>query len=509
MKPASRANQLVWIAAILIPFLWLCWVRVESTQAHCEIENDGYYHAMMADLFPEVCTARTFPHLTMSVWKDRFYDKELLYHAALSGVRRYSQALGLSLAPPFHAPALAFSLLVVGAFVLAASSWKVPALPFFSILLVAISPAFTYHLLMLRPHNMAIALLLLYCWQIVRIKDVRRLWVAAAFGFVFAYSYSNPHFVLAPAVVYGAILFRKHRALACLIPLATLGGLAAGFVLHPQFPNTFLLWKIQSIDVILQAFQPKAGVYVGEELSGADRGWMIENSGLLLMLPLNAAALYFLRGRARSETLLCFVLQAGATIGVFFIKRAAEYACPFAALAAGLLLRDLRDAGVFARLGPDVRRMSAAAAAVAAAVLLTVLGSRQIQMLKQIRYPEFREFARWAERSLPDGTRIVNLIWGDFPMLFYSAPQFRYTMGLDPMFGYRWNPEKVEKLEKFRTGQLLLTPRELMELTESRFAFVPSRAAPLAKLLVENGFAVVYRGSDGWLFDLEAGTTPG
>ena len=194
-----QGKHALWIAAILIPFLWLCWVRMEASQAHSEIENDGYYHAMMADLFPEVCTARTFPYLTMSVWKDRFYDKELLYHAALSAVRRYSQALGLSLAPPFHVPALTFSLLVIASFVVAAGSWKIPRLPLFTILLVAVSPAFTYHLLMLRPHNLAIALMLLYCWQILRIKDARRLWGPAIFGFLFAYAYSNPHVVLAPA----------------------------------------------------------------------------------------------------------------------------------------------------------------------------------------------------------------------------------------------------------------------------------------------------------------------
>jgi len=123
--------------------------------------------------------------------------------------------------------------------------------------------------------------------------------------------------------------------------------------------------------------------------------------------------------------------------------------------------------------------------------------------LRNSRYPELRSFATWAGKTLPDGTGIANLIWGDFPMLFYSAPQFRYLMGLDPMFGYRWNAEKVERLEKFRTGQLALSPHEVMELTGSRFAFVPRRAGPLAKLLIQHGFVVVYRENDGWLFDLD------
>jgi hypothetical protein len=491
----------LWVAAILIPFLWLCWVRTASVQPHCEIENDGYYHAMMADLYPEVCTARTFPHLTMSIWRDHFYDKELAFHALLSGVRRYSQVLGLSLGPPFHVPALTFALLMVGAFVLVAFSWKIPKPALFSILLVAISPFFTYRLLMLRPHNLAIALMLLYCWQVFEVKEPRRLWIPFAFGILFAYAYSNPHFVLLPAVIYGAIQFRKNRSLAIQVPLATLLGLVAGFILHPQFPNTFLLWKIQSIDVVIQAFSPGAAVYVGEELARPDWQWLFQNAGLLLLLPLNGWALYVLRRKnPRPETLLCFAMQAVTTLGVFMIKRSAEYACPFGALTLGLLVRDMANAGLFRRW--KFPRPSLVPVAAAGALLL-IAGFFQIRFLKGICYPEFKRFGEWAGKALPDGTVIANLIWGDFPMLFYSAPQFRYTMGLDPMFGYRWNPEKVERLEKFRTGQLLLTPRELMELTDARFAFVPSRAAPLAQLLVKNGFAVAYRGPDGWLFDLE------
>jgi hypothetical protein len=81
-------------------------------------------------------------------------------------------------------------------------------------------------------------------------------------------------------------------------------------------------------------------------------------------------------------------------------------------------------------------------------------------------------------------------------------------MGLDPMFGYVYAPERVEKLEKFRTGQLSLTPLEVSELTGARFAFVSRRVAPLAKLLIQNGFAVVYRADDGWLFDLRPEPAP-
>lgn len=497
----------IWLLAVVLPFLFLCWVRTEAVKPRTELEPDSFYHVMMADLFPEACVAKTFPHLTLSIWKEHFYDKELAFHMILSVIRRYAQMTGLNLSPPFHLPALLFGLLTVSAFFIVACLLRIPRVYLFVWLFVAISPFFTYRLLMLRPHHLALIFMLTYCLFLCRMNDAKGAWKSVFFGFAAAYAYSQPHFLLLPALVYACLRWKERPQLLYMLPLSLIAGIIAGFTLHPQFPNTFIGWKVQSIDVIMQSLFERAHVYTGVELLPPDAQVLLENFGVYLLVALNAAGFHRLwkecgRRKLPVETVFFFVLQAVTVAGTFISRRAMEYACPFSILATGLVIRDWMDAGFFQEWAKKRLKLARDGLTVAAAILLLISGTIGIRNLRQWEFPELHGFSEWAGRSLPDGTVIANLIWGDFGMLFYSAPQFKYLMGLDPMFGYAYAPECVEKLEKFRTGQVSLTPLEVSELTESRFAFVPLRASPLAKLLIQQGFAVVYRGNDGWLFDL-------
>ena len=71
------------VFAFLIPFVWLSTLRVTVMKTG-ENSQDALYHAMMAKLGPAVYAAKEFPWTQMSVWKDHFADKELLYHAGLN-----------------------------------------------------------------------------------------------------------------------------------------------------------------------------------------------------------------------------------------------------------------------------------------------------------------------------------------------------------------------------------------------------------------------------------------
>ena len=117
-------------------------------------------------------------------------------------------------------------------------------------------------------------------------------------------------------------------------------------------------------------------------------------------------------------------------------------------------------------------------------------------------------FAEWASDRLPRGTHIANLAWSDFPLLFYSAPQYDYLAGLDPMFAYYASPRTMAALEAFRTGRLHLPPIAVFQLTGARYAFASKQAAALANALISQRFEVVYAGHDGWLFDLKPGDEP-
>ncbi|MBO7089967.1 MAG: hypothetical protein J6W70_08685, partial [Lentisphaeria bacterium] len=100
------------VCAFLIPLLWLGALRV-TVMPSAENSQDSLYHAMMAKLGPGVYAAKQFPWTQMSVWKDHFADKELLYHAGLNVIFAVERLFGAALAPPFHVAALFYSGLAI------------------------------------------------------------------------------------------------------------------------------------------------------------------------------------------------------------------------------------------------------------------------------------------------------------------------------------------------------------------------------------------------------------
>jgi hypothetical protein len=484
-------------------------IRLTGSTPGTEIEVDAFYHVRMADLCPELCLARRFPAMTMSVWQERFYDKELLFHVALGVLRRGMAAAGLDGGPPFHGLALVIGTAVIATVAGVLVACRAPYPIFFTLLLVVISPFFTYRVLMVRPHNVGLIFIIVYMWQIARLGPASTPWQPFVLGWLAAYAYSTPHFLLLPAAAHAFLRWRTDRSRALVVPIATAAGIVAGFTLHPQVPNTFLLWKIQSIDVVRQALSGQAVVYVGWELTAPEPGWIAQNSGVFVLGAVGVATWLWLARRqpeaTGADTRLFLVVGLAFLVGVFAVRRNLEYACVALVIGVALLARDMKVAGVLA--GPSVRRLGPLLPLAAVLGLGGAVASvtANITRLKTDPYPTYDRFARWAGHSLPAGTRVANVFWSDFPALFYSAPQYRYLMGLDPMFGYVAMPEQVEALERFTSGERLLWPADLRRVTGARIAFVSVKGGWLARSMEQHGYTVVYRGEDGVAFDLGPG----
>ena len=95
-------------AAIVIPLTFLLFVRVYVLCPDGEYDSDSFYHAAMAEFGPEFFAAKEFPNVTLSVWQERFSDKELGFHLLLWGMFRVNDWLGFGNAPPFHLPSLVY-----------------------------------------------------------------------------------------------------------------------------------------------------------------------------------------------------------------------------------------------------------------------------------------------------------------------------------------------------------------------------------------------------------------
>lgn len=488
------------ILAVCIPFLVLAFLRIGAL-GNGEIGEDVYYHVTMADLGPHAITAKFFPFTTMSIWETTFADKELLFHFLLCGIRKTQACFGDSGLPPFHLPAFVFLLGVLSAFVWSAHRLGSRDIIIFSLLLIMISPLFSSRILMLRPHTFAIALMLVATGVLLRIKTFRQIWQAAVLGIIFAWSYSNPHFVLLPAIIAAVIqLSKQNYRVAFYLPLAAFAGILIGYTFHPQFPNTFIIWKVQCIDVIRQVFSKNSPVILGTEMyapSATERPYIF---GIVLLFLINCSSiLWLVIGRRRKPsdyTLAVMAMSAVTLLGFFLSIRAIEYACPMTVLVSALLWGDIKYL-ISIRWRKLLFSIGITALIVSTLVTVPIIK----RDLKAWEKTPFMDFAEWTKKSnLKAGTVIGNVNWSDFSQLFFAAPQFRYLVGLDSMFAYDRFPERTIALEQFRTGEQLLHPKELEEIINTKFVFVSKYMPQLSKDMYDIGYKIAYQGADGWLF---------
>ena len=507
MKPenAWKDSDLRIAACVFVVLLgYLGTVHLKALQPDCDVSTDAPYHITMADLFGELALGKHFPPMAKSVWKHTFYDKELAFHAFLNSLRKWAGLLGYrGNAPPF----------ILETFVLVSSClaifwallWRsgVRQTYVFLPLFLLGFPLFTLRLNMVRPHVVSIMLMMVTVGLLIGKAPIcrRRLLQLALVGFAFSYCHSNPHFMLFPTLVFAAVYFSAYRWRSLLPAGAALAGIIAGLALHPQFPNTFIIWKIQCIDVLWQSLTHSVpDITSPSELERPMRFHVIHNL-LLPALPLviSAAAMHRRRFRTLNRR-ICFVfaLTAISCVGYFLSKRTIEYAVPFALLLSALVYQKW-----FSRAPRSVHL------AVLTAISVFVLCMRPLHVcyFSDSRVPIPLQFAHWARTTLPPGTYIANLRWDDFPRLFFAAPEYVYSYGLDPMFAYKFDPDSFLKTERmYRGTEPFPPPDELKELLGSRYVFTSFVHYTVSRRMARAGYALAYQGIDGWCFDLDAPT---
>ncbi len=60
----------------------------------------------------------------------------------------------------------------------------------------------------------------------------------------------------------------------------------------------------------------------------------------------------------------------------------------------------------------------------------------------------------WANENIPEGERIFNCNWDDFPKLFFLDSKHNYVYGLDPNYLYTKNPEIYKLIGEITSGKI-------------------------------------------------------
>ena len=467
----NRKTGIPLLLAVLLPAILFSTVRAVFTPYGQENSEDAFWHAAAGRRSVSEMVSKTFP-LTLSVWRDHFADKELVFHFLLKGYCGIKSLFHSEVFPPFNGAAAFFIFLFFIAFVTAAHSLGIspPNVLLASLLCGAFLPNFSYRLLMMRPHVFSMALMM-FAVAILGKGPAGRRTCAWMFGlsFLYAWSYSSPHLVCITAFLFGIAYWIHNRWKAFSAFGASVAGVARE-LLPPRFR-----W-------ILLALPALIGMY------------------FCLMILIRALEKHGLR--AIPPNVMALTLSALFWIGAMCSVsiRPVEYAVPMICLTGFPLLDHLRERGLFRRLSHS----GAVWGGVAALIVLCGVYTTQncVENLKIWCSPSPRELAEALRKHVPAGARVVNIVWSDFPYLSFAAPEYEYAWALDPMFSYAYDPEKTEELGRFGRDGRRRRPGKLAALMDADYAVVVFDTNVVGRFLERSGWRPLYRGKDGWLFRL-------
>ncbi|MCX7806294.1 MAG: hypothetical protein N3A38_14065 [Planctomycetota bacterium] len=482
-----------------LPWLLFAYVFFMTGRIHFGsegiAERDGYYHARLANLLPEIGMSREFRWTQASLWKERFCDKEFLFHVLMVPFCRDD-------AEPIWGAKWFSALLVTAVFaalyyVLKANSVRWPLL--FAALPLCMGETWLIRMMFIRSHVLSILLTIAGMHFLIRSR-----WKAlAVLSFVYSWSYTFPFTLAATALPFVAGRYIVERRLDWKSPAAAFGGAVSGLLIHPYTPYT--LDSIMTLADILNSGLGRFAPFKSRVVSGLGgelySRTMLEFFASSPLLVLSLIGLFLLgwsidaRRKISPEGLGVLYAAIAWVFVTAIYNRFVEYSVPLTAMAVAFVARDLlAGADLSAPLARRPRLYTASALLVALALAaLHARGLREThKVLDSCDPPRFRKAVAWMNHHLAPGETVVNLHWDDFPDLFYDCYRQNFLWGLDPCFTYRYDAEKYRLLKKAGSPSEILDPEKIGETFNARYMAISMKKGVYIGVIVKGRFKPVY-----------------
>ena len=450
-EPEGGGRISVAIALVAVVYLVVLGYVIQNSFSGMA-DGDSYLHTRMANLLVEEGPMRAFPWTQFSVWKDKFQDKDFLFHVLLAPFCTDEDRMVEGGKLVIWMIGSAFFALF--AWVLFKQGFRNPAL-WIVILALTCDPIFG-RIVRVRPQvlSMVFALLCLHFILEQRYKTL----------FVLSYLFALAHTSAPLVVIMGGLHFLAARLAGeksnWRIIIYPAAGLLAGFVINPFFPNNFYLWYLQAIEVPLTSLSSGESVPISmmgmEFLPVTTRDLLLSFRFLLPLLGILAVwgmrKIDVFDKRTLSLALnFLFYLLLG-----FLSER---YLYEFWIIPAIMLC-----ASLYTRLDPlpALRALLQRKRLVGGAVLILVLCytayfavANTIQLYeKNSRLKTCDVYERgidYLRRNAGEGELVFHPSWMDFASLFHFNVKNLYMVGSDPCFLYFYDKDLFWKLRKIET----------------------------------------------------------
>ncbi|MCB0320356.1 MAG: hypothetical protein KDD60_05465, partial [Bdellovibrionales bacterium] len=294
---------------------------------------DGYFHITYAKLLLHHGLFYAFPWASLSMWSERFSDKDLLYHFLLIPFSQFQDLqFGAKCSALFFAMGVAFFLWY----------WmkreNVSQIWFWTFCLFFGSPNFLFRILSPRPHTLGLLFFLLGIFALIESR-----WILL-FCVSFFYPWAHSSWLLVVPMsalvafsqsVQQRMFVWKPFAIACL-------GATLGMVIHPYFPENWHYFYVQSIHTLYMGISHSQDLGMAGEFSSYSlREFFLTNSVPLFFFCYALVGL--IRDRSAYRQINLALVALTTIVMTITVRRFIELSMPMMVIFAALQLSLHKD----------------------------------------------------------------------------------------------------------------------------------------------------------------------
>lgn len=522
----DEATRVVYLIFGFFAIFLLMTILQRSTNAVCCGDWDGYYHIRWSsELWNSFKSGHWLPEfkwLPLTVLNPKDYaDHHFLFHLLqIPFLWFFEPVTAAKVATVFYGSLAIFSVYWL------MFRFKIDYLLVWFFALMTCANPFFYRMNMGKAPPLTIIFTVIGIYLLFQRKYI---WLAPLM-FAFVWTYSLFPLLFGAAIVWTLVLAWNERRFEWRPLVYTFTGMVLGNVINPYFPqNLQLFWEhaVTKIKIGSDFAVPVGGEwypYSGEQL--------LTHFPIAMLAMLVGYILFRPRDGKLPEKATFFLGFVTVLLMMQFRSiRFSEYFPPFAILFAAFSWQAFRvsdavklpehfqrDIDPFLDRDKKTEKQEIVGVLKQAApwvigVVLVALVYFNFQGIKLGKFEQegmitsitangdndqYRRAMEWANENIPEGERIYNANWDDFPKMFFFDTKHSYVYGLDPNYLYSENPELYKILNEINDGKTEEAAPVIREKFGSRYVFTDAKENEdmVAKLLASGWAEIAYEDNE-------------
>lgn len=420
----ERSGQMI-ISIILLGICAIFYVQFLTPTLY---GADGYLHIRMAEFLRDMGPRYDFHWARFSIFSGYFSDKDFLFHLILIPFTFFKDIfLGAKLAAAVFA-----SLLFLVYYLIVKRYAHKSLLPFF-LTAFFFSDMFLGSISRPRPISLVALATILSIHLLIK-KKYRLVFLTA---FLYALAHVTSPLIILYAVIVEVMRYADpdRKEFYSRNVVAAFLGVLAGFLIHPNFPNNFLVFYLNAI--LVPVYTIKTGVLeMGAEFFPLNTrefllGYPVVIIGLILLIFVSISK----RPKARFQTNVFLILSAIFFVLSFICRRY---------LMQGYIVMLVALASYFSdALAEKSVNKKIIAFLLIGLVILGVNSYKAVRynaFVSQIVNKHYEQAGSWMKDNIPEKELIFHANWSDSQYFIGLNPKNDYFVTLDPVYMYYRDP---------------------------------------------------------------------